>query len=611
MREWLVGGGIVVSDHGVLLVQNRRRDGRLDWSPPGGVIDEGETLVGGLTREVEEETGLRVAAWDGPTYEIRAVAPDMGWSLSVEAYLATDVAGSWRSPTRTASSWPPATSPSTSATGCWRPPPAGCASPSPTGSRRRGRAPAPTPTGSPAPSPAATSRSPAPTPDGAPAAGAAGTVRVLTAVSPRTILHVDMDAFFVSVELLRRPELRGRPVVVGGHGPRGVVAAASYEARSYGVFSAMPSARARSLCPHAVFLPGDHAHYGEVSGRVMAIFRSITPLVEPLSLDEAFLDATGARLLHGDGPTIAATLRRRVWEEEGLTCSVGVSAVKFLAKLATTSAKPRASREGPVFGSGVAVIPPGEELAFLHPLPVKALWGVGPATLARLERFGVRTVADLAELPRATLESAVGKAHGGHLHDLAHGIDPRTVDPDQAVKSISHEETYPTDLFDPEGLRREAVRMADAVAARLRAHDVVGRTVTVKVRFGDFRTITRSATPPEPVSTGPSVARVAKELLARVDVSPGVRLLGVGVSGLVPPGTGSGRQLSLLDDEPSEAATAPDGDWSAATDAIDRVRARYGADAVVPATLAGTDGIRVRRRGDQQWGPDRPPAPGG
>ena len=430
---------------------------------------------------------------------------------------------------------------------------------------------------------------------------------------PRTILHVDMDAFFASVELLRHPELRGRPVVVGGTGARGVVAAASYEARSYGVFSAMPSSRARRLCPDAVFLAGDHDHYREVSSRVMDLFRAVTPLVEPLSLDEAFLDVTGARRLHGDGEAIARRLRTQVLDQEELTCSVGVASVKFLAKLATGTAKPRPSRRGPVPGAGVAVVAPGAELSFLHPLPVEALWGVGPATLARLQRYGVRTVGDLAEVPRASLTSAVGRAHGGHLHDLAHGIDPRPVEPDQAPKSISHEETYATDRRDPDDLRREAVRMADAVAARLRRHGVAGRTVTLKVRFGDFRTITRSTTPGEPVATGAAVARLAKELLARVDVGEGVRLLGVGVAGLVAPGSGSGEQLSLLglDDEAAEGEgpeRADDVAWGRATDAIDRVRARYGADAVVPATLADPRGIRVARRGAQQWGPDAPEA---
>jgi DNA polymerase-4 len=386
-----------------------------------------------------------------------------------------------------------------------------------------------------------------------------------------------------------------------------VVAAASYEARSYGVFSAMPSSRARRLCPDAVFLPGDHAHYGEVSGRVMDLFRALTPLVEPLSLDEAFLDVTGARRLHGDGPAIAHRLRRQVRAQEGLTCSVGVAPVKFLAKLATNRAKPRPSRRGPVFGPGVAVVEPGAELAFLHPLPVGALWGVGPATLARLERYGVRTVGDLAALPVATLEGAVGRAHGRHLHELAHAVDPRAVEPDQAVKSISHEETYPVDHTDPEVLRTEVVRMADAVAARLRAHGATARTVTIKVRFGDFQTITRSVTPPEPVASGPSVARAAKALLAKVDVAPGVRLLGVGVSGLGGEPVGGGEQLSLLDGEEAPGpAGASERDWDAATEAVDALRARFGAEAVVPAALAGPAGIKVRRRGHQQWGPDAP-----
>jgi DNA polymerase IV len=428
-------------------------------------------------------------------------------------------------------------------------------------------------------------------------------------VEPRTILHVDMDAFYASVEQLRRPELRGRPVIVGGAGRRGVVAAASYEARAFGVRSAMPSLRARTLCPHAVFVHGDHAHYAEVSSRVMAIFREMTPLVEPLSLDEAFLDVTGARRLHGDGPTVAAEIRRRVLDREGLTCSVGVATTKFLAKLATEQAKPSASRTGPIPGRGVAVVAPGEERVFLRPLPVEALWGVGPRTLERLHGLGVRTVGHLERIPLEQLTRALGDAHGTHLHRLAHAVDPRPVEPDQQPRSISHEETFAEDLDTHAALQVELVRMADAVARRARDHELAGRTVSIKVRFGDFTTHTRSTTLAQAVDTGPAVVRAAAALLDAVDVAAGVRLLGVGLSNLA---RDAPHQLSLDDlARPASGGTDPapaaDGAaWSAVTEAVDAVRARFGDDAVVPAALAGRDGRRAKRPGEQQWGPDEP-----
>jgi DNA polymerase-4 len=410
-----------------------------------------------------------------------------------------------------------------------------------------------------------------------------------------------MDAFFVGVELLDHPELRGRPVVVGGEGERGVVAAASYEARRYGVHSAMPATRARRLCPDAVFLPGRHGRYHEVSTRVMAVLRSVTPLVEPLSLDEAFLDVAGSRRLHGQPVEIAASLRDRIAEEERLTCCVGVARTKTLAKLASQAAKPVARPDGVHPGRGVVVVEPALESEFLRPLPVRALWGVGPATHDRLQRLGVATVGDLADLPRRSVEAAVGVAAGGHLHDLANGIDDRPVEPDQRVKSIGHEETFSRDRHGVAELRPEVVRLAESVATRLRGAGVVGRTVTIKVRFTDFRTVTRSITLPAPVDTGPEVARAAKELLEALDPPAGVRLLGVHVSGL---SEDAGRQLVLAFDGDDEGDR-----WGRATEAIDDVRRRFGADAIAPAVQTRGGRIRVDRRGAQPWGPGDDGAP--
>jgi DNA polymerase IV len=401
---------------------------------------------------------------------------------------------------------------------------------------------------------------------------------------------MDMDAFYVGVEVLDDPSLAGRPVVVGGTGERGVVASASYEARAYGIHSAMPSSRARRLCPHAVFVPGHHERYGEVSRRVMDILRSFTPLVEPLSLDEAFLDVSGARRLWGTGPEIAGKIRDRVRDEEHLDCSVGVAPTKFLAKLASEAAKPRASLDGVRPGPGVVVVPAGAELGFLHPLPVRALWGVGPKTHERLDRLGITTVGDLARLPVETLVGAVGDAAGRHLHNLANGVDDRAVVPDQGLKSVGHEETFARDHHDHDTLGREVVRLADAVGRRLRAQGLAGRTVVLKVRFKDFNTVTRSVTLPDPVDSGRAIALATLELLAPLDVSVGVRLVGVSASGLV---EGGSEQLSL------------DGDvhWSEADRTMDRIRDRFGADAIAPAATVGPSGIRAKRRGDQQWGP--------
>lgn len=424
-----------------------------------------------------------------------------------------------------------------------------------------------------------------------------------------------MDAFYASVEVRRRPELRGRPVVVGGDGQRGVVAAASYEARVYGIRSAMSSVQARRLCPDAVFLPGDHDHYGEVSRAVMAILRARTPLVEPLSLDEAFLDVGGAQRLLGSPVTIAHGIREAIWEQERLTCSVGVAPNKFLAKLATEEAKPRPSADGPLPGLGVKLVRPDEIQAFLDPLPIRAIWGVGPATATKLDRLGVATVADLRRLPPESLVTALGRSQGTHLYELAFGRDPRSVEPDQELKSVSHEETFANDLYEDQRLAAEAVRMADAVGRRLRSADRLGRTITVKVRFGDFTTITRSVTLDKAMASGTVIAREAKTLLGRIDPTPGVRLLGVGVSGLSHEGEGQQLSFDELLSEPSAADRSGPGseaepptvgaahEWREAEEAVDTIRARFGDKAIGPASSLGATGLRTKRRGDQQWGP--------
>jgi DNA polymerase-4 len=380
------------------------------------------------------------------------------------------------------------------------------------------------------------------------------------------ILHVDMDAFFVEVERLHDPALKGRPVVVGGGGNRGVVAAASYEARQYGVGSAMPMVEARRRCPQAVVVPPNHTRYGEVSARVFDILRSFTPLVESLSVDEAFLDVAGLRLHYDTPVAIAEAIRRRIRDELDLPASVGIAANKFLAKLASEEAKP----------DGIFCVPAGGELEFLHPLPVRRLWGVGEATYAALEALGVRTVGELAALPEQVVAHRLGPAVGHHLVELANARDPRSVEPGGDAKSISAEATYEQDLGEIGDIERALLGHCDRLSARLRRHGYAGRTITLKMRFADFTTITRSETVAVPIEHTADLWDVVRDLLVRVDrAGRGVRLLGVGAAGLVP--GGAPRQLSM--EHPQRDAAA---------DAAEQVRARFGDDAVVPARLVDT-----------------------
>ncbi len=385
------------------------------------------------------------------------------------------------------------------------------------------------------------------------------------------ILHVDMDAFYASVEIKRRPELRNRPVVVGG-GRRGVVAAASYEARKYGVRSAMPMTEALRRCPRAVVLPPDRAAYSAASAHVMRILRDVTPLVEPLSLDEAFLDVRGSIRAAGRPALIAAAIRRRVAEELQLTCSVGVAPTKFVAKLASARCKP----------DGMLVVPAARVLEFLHPLPVTALWGVGARTGEALHRLGIRTVGDLAATPYDTLRRTVGTAGAEHLSTLAAGLDPRSVSPDEVEKSISADRTLETDLIHEADVRRELLRLAEEVGARVRHRGFVARTVGIKIRFADFRTVTRVRTLPASTATDAEIYDTAVDLYRSLHLDqPRVRLVGVKAEGLQDVGEVA-QQLTLDLDGPGDDSRRAD-----PTRAIDAARARFGSDAVRPAALLG------------------------
>ena len=387
-----------------------------------------------------------------------------------------------------------------------------------------------------------------------------------------------MDAFYASVEQRDRPETRGRPVIVGADPRgRGVVSAASYEARRFGVHSAMPIGRAFRLCPEGVFLPVNMDKYAGVSREIMAVLAGFTPLVEPLSIDEAFLDVTASRALHGDGAVIARAIKVQISVNVSLPASVGVASNKFIAKVASDLRKP----------DGLVVVDPGDEAAFLAKLPVSRLWGVGRVTGEGLESMGIRTIGQLALTPAANLRARFGK-HGPDLLALAHGLDDRAVEPDAEPKSMGAEETFERDTRDVELLRATLRGQSERVARELRAEGYAGRTVTLKLRFADFSTITRAHTD-DPTQDGLVIFRRADALFGRVRLAQAVRLIGLSVSGLGPAGEG---QLSLL--EPDALRT------ERLARAVDRLAARFGETAVRPASL-----MSRRRRGEPPKGQDR------
>ena len=375
-----------------------------------------------------------------------------------------------------------------------------------------------------------------------------------------------MDAFFALVEVRDNPSLAGKQVIVGYGGNRGVVLSATYEARKLGVHSAMPMSRALRLAPNAIVVEPDHEKYSEVSENVMAIFESITPLVQPLSVDEAFLDISGAQKLMGTPSQIGEVIRARVSDEQGITCSVGVASTMFVAKLATNFAKP----------DGLHVVPADKVIEFLHPLPIGALWGVGEKTAEQLSRLGLVNVSDIANTPVKTLARVIGQAAAEHLYELAWGRDPRTVTPNQAEKSIGAERTFESDIDDPEEILAQILDLSNKVAKRLRAADYFSRTITIKVRFADFTSVTRSKSLPASTDLATDIYATSKSLFEAMNLQRArIRLVGVRATGLVPTSESS-VQLEFSD---------RDSGWREAEEAIDQVAIKFGNSAVKPARL--------------------------
>ena len=379
-----------------------------------------------------------------------------------------------------------------------------------------------------------------------------------------TILHVDMDAFYASVAEKDNPKLKGKAVVVGA-GRRGVVSAANYEARKFGIRAAMPVYKAKALAPHAIFISPDMARYEEVSRSVMSIFHDITPLVEPISLDEAFLDVTGARRLLGDGQTIAKLIRARVEQKEGITCSVGIAHNKFIAKIASNQCKP----------NGLLEIDPERVLEFLHPLAAKEIWGVGPKTNEQLAKMGLQTVGDIANTPRGTLIRVLGQASGSSLYELAWGRDYRDVEIEHIEKSISSSETFDQDLDSQEEILKEFLRLTERSVERMREKGFAAGTISIKVRFTDFKTISRSKTVDLPITGTQEIFEVVKNLYLALNLENVlIRLVGVSLD-------------SLVEDEEINQMVLGQrtSGWQQADKAVDRIKNKFGSASLRPARL--------------------------
>lgn len=409
----------------------------------------------------------------------------------------------------------------------------------------------------------------------------------------RTILHIDMDAFFASVEQRDDPSLRGKPVLVGGPVRRGVVAAASYEARKFGARSALPMAEALRLCPQAIVVPARHGRYADVSAQVFAVFHRFTPLVEGLSVDEAFLDVTASRSLFGSGEAIARRIKDLIRDELSLTASAGVAPIKFAAKIASDLKKP----------DGLVVVPDGVA-AFLAPLPIERMWGVGPKAAAKLREAGLDTIGDLAAAPLARLSVLVGDALAAHVRSLAQGEDPREVVPGRAAESVGAEETFDHDIGDPARLAHKLLELSSRVARRLFDAGYEGRVVVVKVKHPDFTLTSRRKTIAEPISDVDSIFEAAKELLDRVELrGRRVRLLGVAVADLT--AGGAGRTLSLFPDPKLDRRRR-------LQEVVASVEDRFGRAGITRASLAAephSEGAALRRASSRHALRDAPNAP--
>jgi DNA polymerase-4 len=405
---------------------------------------------------------------------------------------------------------------------------------------------------------------------------------------PRIIAHVDMDAFYASIEIRDDPSLEGKPVVVGGASEsRGVVSAASYEARKYGIHSAMPMATAERLCPHLIRLPVNMEKYRSVSEQIMEILRSFSPLVEPLSLDEAFLDLTGTEETLGPPPEVGRRIKERIREATRLTASVGIAPAKFVAKIASDLEKP----------DGLVVVEPGQVVSFLAPLPIARLWGVGPRTREALEEMGIRTIGDLARIGRRRLVARFG-VHGERLFDLARGHDEREVVPEWEAKSYSHEQTFARDQTDGELLEGVLLDQALRVSRRLRRDAVCGRVVVLKLRYHDFTTVTRRVTLDGPTADGDEIYRVARHLFRRHWTGEPVRLIGVGVSRIE---SAAGEMLDLF--TPADAMLRRE----RLARVIDRIEERFGRGRIVRAKMLESQGAEDTGTPSQRGWEESPP----